>query len=842
MFPFLLCCPSASQFGSQKLISISYKAWDKPTGETIETTSFWKNLHRLKLFDYNHERIPAEPSFFLASFSRQKEECFIIKDRETFFTPAQRSQIVWKILTRTGFDEKIRDKPGVHQTGIRRLLNDKTFSATFPLHDGPYDEDDFNGEPNDRRLLYTEWAHFSNWYKKQPLWLIRRYFGDKVGLYFAWLGFYTAMLIPASVVGILCFLFGVVTVGTDYNTPSREICDPAIGGKIIMCPLCGKCELWELQDSCTFSKLTYFFDNPATVFFAIFMAFWATSFLEFWKRKHAVISWEWDLHNYEVEEEPRPEFEAAVTTFRINPVTQTAEPYLSFWSKALRMMIVSSLVFLLLFIVAFVVVGIIIYRLVMMSLLYTPRNSSVVTDKRIEFFQNNAKIITSVTAAVINLVIVVFLQNRVYYNVAIWLTNSEYPRTQTEYEDSFTFKMFLFQFINYYSYLIYIAFFKGRFFRHPGDDSSNSFEKIRGDMCDPAGCLSELFIQLSIIMIGKQFFNNFMELLMPTMSNWCRRIKYSSAGDPDAPGFLTRWEQDYNLKKADQLALFQEYLEMVIQYGFVTLFVAAFPLAPFFALLNNVVEIRLDAFKWITQLRRPLAERVEDIGAWYGILQGITYTAVVTNAFVIAYTSDIIPRLVYKYTNENGTLEGYIENSLSTYPTARYNLSYQQEFRKNLTITPTEKCFYRGYYETPNATDTGPFHPTYKYYHIQAARLAFVAVFEHLAFALTGIMAFAIPDVPREISVQIQREKLLATEALYESDLARLKRESEAHTLDLEEVAGARRASITLQNSFLTQIQHSMETQQQLTRSIVGNSKSNNTPPSNPDLNRIHFD
>ncbi len=30
----------------------------------------------------------------------------------------------------------------------------------------------------------------------------------------------------------------------------------------------------------------------------------------------------------------------------------------------------------------------------------------------------------------------------------------------------------------------------------------------------------------------------------------------------------------------------------VIQYGFVTLFVAAFPLAPFFALLNNIFEIR----------------------------------------------------------------------------------------------------------------------------------------------------------------------------------------------------------------------------------------------------------
>lgn len=33
----------------------------------------------------------------------------------------------------------------------------------------------------------------------------------------------------------------------------------------------------------------------------------------------------------------------------------------------------------------------------------------------------------------------------------------------------------------------------------------------------------------------------------------------------------------------------------------------------------------------VTQARRPLAERVEDIGAWYGILRAITYAAVVSN-------------------------------------------------------------------------------------------------------------------------------------------------------------------------------------------------------------------
>ena len=59
----------------------------------------------------------------------------------------------------------------------------------------------------------------------------------------------------------------------------------------------------------------------------------------------------------------------------------------------------------------------------------------------------------------------------------------------------------------------------------------------------------------------------------------------------------------------------QEYLEMVLQFGFITIFVAAFPLAPLFALLNNWVEIRLDAQKFVCETRRAVAERAESIGS-----------------------------------------------------------------------------------------------------------------------------------------------------------------------------------------------------------------------------------
>jgi hypothetical protein len=49
---------------------------------------------------------------------------------------------------------------------------------------------------------------------------------------------------------------------------------------------------------------------------------------------------------------------------------------------------------------------------------------------------------------------------QIYEYIAMWLVELEMPRTQTEFEHSFTFKMFAFQFINFYASLIYIAFFK----------------------------------------------------------------------------------------------------------------------------------------------------------------------------------------------------------------------------------------------------------------------------------------------------------------------------------------------------------------------------------------------
>lgn len=72
-----------------------------------------------------------------------------------------------------------------------------------------------------------------------------------------------------------------------------------------------------------------------------------------------------------------------------------------------------------------------------------------------------------------------------------------------------------------------------------------------------------------------------------------------------------------------------------IQYGYVIFFVAAFPLAPLLAFINNVAEIRIDAQKYLLHSRRPIPKTVSGIGAWNGVLQAATYLGIITNASLV---------------------------------------------------------------------------------------------------------------------------------------------------------------------------------------------------------------
>lgn len=266
-----------------------------------------------------------------------------------------------------------------------------------------------------------------------------------------------------------------------------------------------------------------------------------------------------------------------------------------------------------------------------------------------------------ITAGILDLIVISIL-DLVYSNLAVRLTNYEYCRTQTEYDESLTIKNYVFQFVNYYSSLFYIAFLKGKFVGYPS--KYNRIFTFRQEECNPGGCLMELCMQLVIIMVGKQAVNAIVEMLIPYLKRTIKELNqnygwYKRHSEQKLVPSTNQFTEDFNLLPAENNSLYAEYLEMgkssqglfnlysyslncsssaVVQYGFITLFSLAFPLAPLLALINNVVEVRLDAIKMLRFVRRPVGMRARDIGVWHNIMTVVTHIAVASSVSFLRST------------------------------------------------------------------------------------------------------------------------------------------------------------------------------------------------------------
>ncbi|XP_072721859.1 anoctamin-9 isoform X2 [Ciconia boyciana] len=571
---------------------------------------------------------------------------------------------------------------------LHDLMKKKVFEATFPLHE----------KEEVREFLKEKWARWRDVFCQQPIEKIRCYFGEKVALYFAWLGWYTYLLGIAAVVGLVVFVAGITVFNS--SQVSKEICE---AHNTIMCPLCDqKCPFWLLSDTCTYAK-----EELAM-----------------------------ELIN-NLQHEPR----------------QYQHSYFC-----------STIVLLLVLVMIAVLIGIahalVIYRVIATALF---------TQSNFEFLREQANTMAVMTGAVLHYITIVIM-TKVNRRVALYLCDLEQPRTFSQRENNFTVKIFTFQFFTNFSSLIYIAFFLGRINGHPGN-----YVRIAGkwrlEECHPSGCITDLFIQMAIIMLLKQTISNVMEYLIPWIAHKLRkkqqRPKKRSmmlGEDEEVEDPCKRqWLSNYQLNEVNVFSLFDEFLEMVIQYSFTTIFVAAFPLAPLLAFCNNLFEIRLDAIKMMRLHRRMVPRKAKDIGIWLQVLEAIGILAVIGNGLVIAITSDFIPVQVYKYTyspcmTENSTgvdcLTGYINQSLSVFRIQDFEPHTKvPEMLPDFVRDEIKECRYRDY------RNTDDYSYTVQFWHIFAARLAFLILFEHVALCVKLIAAWYVPDVPQSVKNQFLERK-----------------------------------------------------------------------------------
>jgi hypothetical protein len=363
---------------------------------------------------------------------------------QTVFRGVDRLKLLYTIMTARSYE-------GGCNLDIYKMIKDKCLLGFYPLHDHV-----------ELLVLEAKWLQFCQFPWNQPVDDIKDYFGEKIGLYFVWLGHYTTWLAGSAVVGFFCW----INVAADDNNPNAVIMP----------------------------------------YFATFMAFWATFFLEFWKRKESTTAMKWGTTGFEQEEQSRPQF---IGERKPSPVTGQEYLYFPYMQKARRLMH-SFLVITFFIIIVVVAVGsVFVLRLILTRM-------SVMTQGGIAF--------GPIVAAIANAV-VIQVMNMIYGSVAIALTNFEnhskltlfveficfeyyfklnmnlpilsFTGTDTMYEDNLIAKTFVFQFVNSYAPLMYIAFVK---------PFIQSLDPCLGS------CMGELQTQLGTIFITQLLVGNITEV------------------------------------------------------------------------------------------------------------------------------------------------------------------------------------------------------------------------------------------------------------------------------------------------------------------------------------------
>ncbi|XP_068179378.1 anoctamin-10 isoform X2 [Antennarius striatus] len=344
-------------------------------------------------------------------------------------------------------------------------------------------------------------------------------------------------------------------------------------------------------------------DYDKYVIFAVFNLIWCTVFLELWKRRSASLAYRWGtLSRKKAFEEPRPGFHGVLG---FNPVTGREEPLYPNSKRQLRIYLVS---------LPFVLLCLYLSLHVMMIYFVMEGWAHSLHNDNPTFWTGILLFIPSIIYAV-----VIEVMNLIYRYGAEFLTDWENHRLESSYQNHLVLKVLVFNFVNCFASLFYVAF-------------------VMQDMV-------LLRQSLATLLITSQILNQLMEAFMPY---WLQRRRNKKMIRKVQK---TRSLQDQELPLAEQVRLeasmstylgtFDDYLELFLLFGYVSLFSCVYPLAAVLVVLNNVTEIYSDAFKMCRVFKRPFSDPATNIGVWQLAFEAMSVMAVVTNCALIGISPQV---------------------------------------------------------------------------------------------------------------------------------------------------------------------------------------------------------
>jgi hypothetical protein len=512
--------------------------------------------------------------------------------KEHFFSAENKNQLLHSIVSSCYLNIRYRSSK---KTSIVELLDDEVFSGYYALHDDSIHRltRGMKEAPNthDTKLFLKMWAEKIS-LNALPLSEIRSYFGESIGFYFGWLDFYTKWLVYLSVIGICSFLYGCFSL------------------------------VYQRASAITI------FDNESTPIFAFAISIWSLLFLKYWKRKAHYLSFVWDMDNYEIVEQTRIQY--FTSAVRKSPITGKQEEYEPALKRRLRKLVAASAMMLAFaFVCAFIAANIAFTAMLVEN----------------EYFSSTSGIVASSFFAVLQ----IFVVSPLYNHLVVLLNQFENYKTKSAYLNNLVWKEFIMSFANSYGILVFNSIINP--VTNELDEGALYFGLYQTQCNVENGynsCLSDLVISIAIIFGLKQFLYQLYQLLYPYLIVlWAGRkskLKNDSIDMQDSVPFYMKQEK---LRPITQDNFSWEYSSKVIQMGYVLLFSAPFPLAPILGWVSNVIEMRLDVWKYLHFFQRPFVQGAKSIGAWGSIIEMMVYLSTLTNGIIIAFTSNGLHNLLF---------------------------------------------------------------------------------------------------------------------------------------------------------------------------------------------------
>lgn len=355
------------------------------------------------------------------------------------------------------------------------------------------------------------------------------------------------------------------------------------------------------------------FSHPVLPFFCVLISVWTVLMLESWKREEKLLSLRWGTTDFEEDEPERPQFHGEIIPSFIDGKQITYFPVHEHNS-----LVAQSTTFITLMIM--LVVGCVTSIYILRFHLYSSIGSNA-----------------STVASVINAVQITIL-NITYGMLATYLTVRENHRTDTEYEDSLIAKVFVFQFVNSYTSFYFLAFIAPYLPRPPDLEDTGVEGGFVGE-CGFDDCMKPLALNLGIIFGTALTVNNILEVGVPIIKNYLKQRAESKGATEEA----TVPEKQYTLLAYDVMTNnMQDYAEVAVQFGYMTIFIVALPISCLISLFNNFIELKIDGWKLLNVYQRPIPKGAEDIGNWQAVFSLVSVIAIITNAGLICFTMSVL--------------------------------------------------------------------------------------------------------------------------------------------------------------------------------------------------------